>query len=65
MTGNNNGSNGNNGNNGHKSADSGIKAVSFLDLVTPHLKLEDETGFGVQKRLVQGWIYWRPDGGEL
>jgi dTDP-4-amino-4,6-dideoxygalactose transaminase len=36
------GKNGSNGNNGHKSADGGSKAVPFLDLVTPHLLLEDE-----------------------
>ena len=37
-----NGSNGSNGNNGHKSADGGSKAVPFLDLITPHLLLENE-----------------------
>lgn len=37
-----NGSNGSNGNNGHKSADGRSKAVPFLDLITPHLLLEDE-----------------------
>jgi dTDP-4-amino-4,6-dideoxygalactose transaminase len=37
-----NGSNSNNGHNGNHSADGGNKAVPFLDLVTPHLLLEDE-----------------------
>ena len=39
--------------------------IPFLDLVTPHVELEQRANGGLPKGITRGWFYRRRDGGGL